>query len=168
MIRVVVDTNVLVAGLIGGKKPNREILRRCLEGDLQPYVGNALYLEYQNLLNRESVQAFCQQTLVSLMEFLDGFAQVCKAVDARYLWRPNLRDEADNHLVGLAIAASAAYIITNNVSDFACAELKLLGYEVITPEQLLRLLRSWQPYPFDYPMIWRKGSRVSPKSATSA
>jgi putative PIN family toxin of toxin-antitoxin system len=141
-IKVVVDTNVLVAGLISSKGANREILRRCLKGELQPYVGNALYLEYQDLLNRENIQALCKQTSVSLMEFLDGFAYVCKAVDARYLWRPNLRDEADNHLVELAIAASAAYIITNNVSDFAQAELKHLGYEVITPEQLLRLLRS--------------------------
>jgi putative PIN family toxin of toxin-antitoxin system len=141
-IKVVVDTNVLVGGLISSKGANREILRRCLKGELQPYVGNALYLEYQDLLNRENIQALCKQTSVSLMEFLDGFAYVCKAVDARYLWRPNLRDEADNHLVELAIAASAAYIITNNVSDFAQAELKHLGYEVITPEQLLRLLRS--------------------------
>lgn len=135
-------TNVLVAGLISGKGPNREILRLCLKGDLQPFVGNALYLEYQDLLNRENIQALCQQTSVSLMEFLDGFAQVCKAVDARYLWRPNLRDEADNHLVELAIAAQAAYIVTNNIADFARAELKHLGYEVITPAQLLRLLKS--------------------------
>ena len=45
-IPVVVDTNVLVAGLIGGKGPNREVLRRCLQEELQPSVGNALYLEY--------------------------------------------------------------------------------------------------------------------------
>ena len=141
-IRVVVDTNVLVAGLISGKGSNRKILRVCLKGDLQPFVGNALYLEYQDLLNRENIQALCQQTSVSLMEFLDGFSQVCKAVDARYLWRPNLRDEADNHLVELAIAAQAAYIVTNNIVDFARAGLKHLGYEVITPAQLLRLLKS--------------------------
>lgn len=34
-IRVVVDTNVLVAGLSGGKGPNREDLRRSLQGGLQ-------------------------------------------------------------------------------------------------------------------------------------
>ena len=106
-IRVVVDTNVLVAGLIGGKGPNREVLRYCLQGKLQPFIGNALYLEYLDLLNREHIQALCKQTSVTLMEFLDGFAQVCGPVDARYLWRPNLKDEADNHLVELAIAASA-------------------------------------------------------------
>lgn len=140
-IKVVVDTNVLVAGLIGGKGPNRELLRRCLQGELQPYVGNALYIEYQDLLHREQIQALCKQTSVSFMEFLDGFAHVCTPVDVHYLWRPNLKDEADNHIVELAIAADAAYIITNNVSDFAAAELKSLGYEVITPEQLLRLSR---------------------------
>lgn len=84
----------------------------------------------------------CKQTSVSLIEFLDGFAQVCIPIDARYLWRPNLRDEADNHLLELAIAAGVSYIITNNVSDFAQSELKRLSYEVITPEQLLRLLRT--------------------------
>ena len=141
-IKVVVDTNVLVAGLIGGKGPNREVLRLCLQGTLQPFVGNALYLEYQDLLNRDNIQALCKQTSVTLMEFLDGFAQICTPVDARYLWRPNLRDEADNHVVELAIAAGVAYIITNNVADFASAELKRLGYEVITPEQILRLLKS--------------------------
>ena len=141
-MKVVVDTNVLVAGLIGGKGPNREILRRCLSGELKPYVGNALYLEYQDLLNRDKIQALCKQTSVSLMEFLDGFANVCEPIDARYLWRPNLKDEADNHLVELAIAAQAQYIITNNVSDFAQAQLEHLGYEVITPEYLLEVLRS--------------------------
>jgi len=34
-IRVVVDTNVLVAGLSGDKGPNRKVLRRSLQGDLQ-------------------------------------------------------------------------------------------------------------------------------------
>jgi len=139
-LKVVIDTHVLVAGLIGGKGPNREILRRCLKGELQPFVGNALYLEYQDLLNRDTIQALCKQTSVSLLEFLDGFAQACKAVDVHYLWRPNLKDEADNHLVELAIAAGAAYIITNNTSDFAQSELRHLGFKVITPERMLRLL----------------------------
>lgn len=132
---------MLVAGLIGKKGPNREVLRLCLQGVLQPFVGNALYLEYQDLLNRQNIQALCNQTSVSLMEFLDGFANACIAVDARYLWRPNLKDEADNHVIELAIAARASYIVTNNISDFANAELKHVGYKIVTPEQILRLLK---------------------------
>lgn len=60
-INVVVDTNVLIAGLIGGKGPNREVLRRCFAGDLQPFIGNALYLEYQDLLNRENYRRYANR-----------------------------------------------------------------------------------------------------------
>jgi len=141
-INVVIDTNILVAGLIGRKGPNREVLRLCFMGDLQPVIGNALYLEYQDLLNRENVQALCRQTTVSLEEFLDDFASICTAVDAWFLWRPNLPDKTDNHIIELAIAANADYIVTNNLKDFAQPELLHGGYEVISPQQLLRRIRS--------------------------
>jgi putative PIN family toxin of toxin-antitoxin system len=139
-INVVIDTNVLVAGLIGGKGPNREILKYCLKGVLQPYLGISLYSEYQDLLNRKNIQALCQQTSVSLAEFLDDFAGICKPVEVWFLWLPNLNDEADNHVVELAVAANADYIVTNNIKDFLQAELQLAGYEVITPPDLLRLI----------------------------
>lgn len=143
-IKVVVDTNVLVAGLIGGNGPNREILRLCFKGALQPYVGNALYSEYQDLLNRQNIQALCKQTSVTLAEFLDDFASICKPAEAWFLWRPNLKDEADNHIIELAIAANVKYIITNNINDFAQAELQQVGHKVITPHGLLNILRQKQ------------------------
>jgi len=139
-IDVVIDTNVIVAGLIGGKGPNREILRYCFKGKLQPYIGVALYNEYQDLLSRKNIQALCKQSSVTLAEFLDDFSSICMPVDVWFLWRPNLNDEADNHVLELAVAANVSYIVTNNIKDFAQAELKLAGYEVITPPELLRLM----------------------------
>jgi putative PIN family toxin of toxin-antitoxin system len=139
-IKVIIDTNVLVAGLISGRGPNREILRHCFEGVLQPYIGIALYSEYQDLLNRKNIQSLCKQTSVTLAEFLDDFASICMPVEVWFLWRPNLGDEADNHIVELAVAANATYIVTNNISDFAHAALKQVGYQVITPPDLLRLI----------------------------
>jgi putative PIN family toxin of toxin-antitoxin system len=139
-INVIIDTNVLVAGLIGAKGPNREILRHCFNGTLQPCIGISLYTEYQDLLQRENIQTLCRQSSVTLAEFLDDFANICKPVEVWFLWRPNLKDEADNHVVELAIAANVTYIVTNNISDFACAELKQSGYQVITPPDLLRLI----------------------------
>jgi putative PIN family toxin of toxin-antitoxin system len=140
-INVIIDTNVLVAGLIGGKGPNREILRYCFEGSLQPYVGNALYIEYQDLLARDNIQSLCKQTSVTLSEFLDDFASVCKPADVWFLWRPNLKDEADNHIIELAIASNAQYIVTNNIKDFSQAELQHAGYTVIAPPDLLRMIK---------------------------
>lgn len=142
MIPVVIDTNILVAGLIGGKGPSREILRLCFQEELQPFVGNALYLEYSDLLNRKNIQQLCGKTSFTLSQFLDDFAAICLPVDAPFLWRPNLKDEADNHIIELAVAANAKYIITHNLRDFAHPELKHAGFEVISPEILLRRIRS--------------------------
>ena len=143
-IKVVIDTNILVAGLIGGKGPNREVLRYCFKGKLQPYIGNALYAEYQDLLSRKNIQELCEQTSGTLAGFLDDFASICLPANAWFLWRPNLKDEADNHIIELAVAANVSYIVTNNINDFAQAELKNIGHTVITPPELLKILRSKQ------------------------
>jgi len=41
-----------------------------------------------------------------------------------YGWRPNLRDEGDNHFVELAIAGGAEAIVTYNIRDFRLADLE--------------------------------------------
>ncbi len=139
-INIIVDTNVLVSGLVGGRGPSREVLRCCFKGIFQPYIANALYAEYQDLIARKNIQQLCAKTSVSLEAFLDDFASICKPVDVWFLWRPNLKDEADNHIVELAIAANARYIVTNNIKDFAQSALHLAGFEVVTPPELLRLV----------------------------
>ena len=53
MISVVIDTNVFVAGLRSAGGASREVLRRALTGRIQPLFGNALWLEYQDLLGRQ-------------------------------------------------------------------------------------------------------------------
>ena len=35
-----------------------------------------------------------------------------------YLYRPNLEDEVDNHLIELAVAGNAQIIPTHNIKDF--------------------------------------------------
>lgn len=76
---------------------------------------------------------------------LNAFLNVCQWTTVYYLWRPNLRDEADNHLLELAVAGNAEYLVTHNVRDFSAAELYFPGVSVVTPQQLLEELRSWQP-----------------------
>jgi predicted nucleic acid-binding protein len=51
-----------------------------------------------------------------------------------YTWRPNLPDEADNHIVELAVAGQASVIVTNNIRDFIRAELYFSGLRILAPE----------------------------------
>jgi hypothetical protein len=53
-------------------------------------------------------------------------------------WRPNLPDEADNHLIELALAGGAQAIVTHNLRGLRGGELLLDRLRVLTPAQCLK------------------------------
>ncbi len=55
-----------------------------------------------------------------------------------YLWRPKLRDEADNHVMELAVAGSAGAIVTNNVADFYEPGLRFREIRILRPREVLK------------------------------
>jgi predicted nucleic acid-binding protein len=71
-------------------------------------------------------------------ELLEIFLATCRWTRIYFGWRPNLKDEADNHLIELAIAGGASKVITANVRDFVRAELLFPTLQVLTAAQLLR------------------------------
>ena len=73
-----------------------------------------------------------------------SFLCVAEWVKVYFLWRPNLPDEADNHLIELALAGQANTIVTNNVRDVGRGELSIPGLAVRTPAQFLEDIQ-WQP-----------------------
>lgn len=57
-----------------------------------------------------------------------------------HLWRPNLPDEADNHLIELALAGGASTIVTNNLRGVSRGELTFTSLNILTPAQFLKTL----------------------------
>lgn len=135
MVRLVIDTNVFVAGLRSAGGESRAVLRRALSGSYQPLFGNALWQEYCDLLGRDvwgTATTFGEREQV-----LAALAQRGRWVTIYYGWRPNLPDEADNHLVEFALAGRAAGIVTHNVRDLGQGELVFDQLRVLMPAQCL-------------------------------
>nr|WP_309742976.1 putative toxin-antitoxin system toxin component, PIN family [Chamaesiphon sp. OTE_20_metabat_361] len=107
IVKIVVDTNVFIGAILSSQGLNRELIRRCLLGEYQPMMSNALYLKYESVIEREEIIAKCQLDRSKVNELLDGFLSMSKWVYIYYSWRPNLRDEGDNHVIELAIAGNA-------------------------------------------------------------
>lgn len=137
-MRIVVDTSVFVAAVLGPAGPSREIIRRCLTGEFQPIIGTALFTEYESLLAREGKFDDCLLTAPEREELLDAFLSVSEWIQVYYLWRPNLQDEADNHIMELAISGAAGYVVTNNLRDFRGGELTFPAIRIVSPQELLR------------------------------
>jgi putative PIN family toxin of toxin-antitoxin system len=135
---IVLDTSVFVAALLGSTGPSREVVRRCLKKEYQPLMSTALLVEYESLLARSGQFDTCQLTAPEREELLDALLSISKLVTVYYLWRPNLPDEADNHVMELAISGAARYVVTHNVHDFRRSELRFSWLDIVTPEALLR------------------------------
>ena len=141
MRRIVVDTNVLVAALrvaVGATGASRDLVRAVLMGRYCPLFGNALWLEYEDLLGRPVWTP--ATTDRERREVIDAFIAAGEWIRVSYTWRPNLTDEADNHLFELAVAGNAEAIVTYNVDDFRRGELRWPGLEILTPAECLERL----------------------------
>jgi putative PIN family toxin of toxin-antitoxin system len=136
--KIVVDTSVFISALIGSKGPSRELIRRCLLGEYQPLMGTALFAEYESVIGREEILARCSLEQSELLTLLDTFMSVAEWTKIYYSWRPNLRDEGDNHLIELAVAGNAKTIATNNLKDFRSPALNFPEISILKPEQLIR------------------------------
>lgn len=139
MIPIVIDTNVFVAGLRSDGGASRAILRLALQGKIEPLFGNALWLEYEDLMGRPVWTE--ATTSAERRQVLAALAKVGRWVSVYYGWRPNLPDEGDNHLIELAIAGGASAIITHNVRDLRRGELLLNELRVQTPAEYLEKSR---------------------------
>lgn len=137
-MRVVLDTSVFVAAVLGSSGPSREVVRRCLKGQYRPLMGTALFAEYESLLRRDDKFTDCLLTASEREELFDALLSVTEWVQVYYLWRPNLPDEADNHVLEFAISGAAEYVVTNNIRDFNRAELSFPALRIVKPQELLR------------------------------
>jgi putative PIN family toxin of toxin-antitoxin system len=139
VITIVIDTNVFVAALRSGGGPSREVIRRALQGYYQPIFSNSLWLEYEDLLGRD---VWTQETTDDdRRKVLAALAAASRWIKIFYGWRPNLRDEGDNHLVELAVAGGAEAIVTYNIRDFRLGDLHWPNLAVLTPPECLEKLK---------------------------
>jgi uncharacterized protein len=135
---IVVDTNVLVSALLGPGGSSREVLRCCLNGIHTPLMGTALIHEVEDVMARDELMRDCVLSLSERTQLVDAFLKVCRWTRIYYTWRPNLKDESDNHLIDLAVAGGAAVVVTKNLRDLRAAEMKFPGLRIVSPDQFIK------------------------------
>ena len=135
--RAVIDTNVLHSGLYSATGASHQILRLIERGRIMPLLSTTLLFEYEEILKRNQEMLKLSDRAVD--DVLDGLCSRGECRKIHFLWRPQLSDPKDDHVLELAVAASGADIVTHNVKDFTNASS--FGIRIITPAQLLGELK---------------------------
>ena len=131
--RVILDTNVLYAGLYSARGASYKVLQAIDQGVIRIGLSTTLLFEYEDILRRNS--SLLGLTGNEIEEILDGLCSGSDHQKIYFLWRPQLSDPKDDHILELAIASGTVPIVTHNTKDFKRA--KEFDIRVITPKQLL-------------------------------
>jgi predicted nucleic acid-binding protein len=137
MIRVVLDTNVLVAAGRSRRGASYALARKVSpKGAFRPVISVPLVLEYEMALKRRTDLA--DLDVEALVDYL------CLVGDKQpiyYLWRPFLKDPGDEMVLEVAVGGEAYAIVTHNVRDYSGVE-EHFGIRIVRPGDFLKELDS--------------------------
>jgi putative PIN family toxin of toxin-antitoxin system len=136
--RIVLDTNVLLAGLRSRTGASFRLLSLIGASAFETVVSVPLVLEYEAILMRHARELGL--TRQDVEDTIDYLCQVSELREIHFLWRPTLRDPGDEFVLELAVAAGCHCIVTHNTRDFDGAEA--FGVSIVTPREFLRLMET--------------------------
>ncbi len=110
MIRVVLDTNILISAILFGGKP-RQVLEKAVRGEIRLCLSEAILEELKGVLRRSKFDYPTEAIQVILTELisLSDFVNPSKTI------RVVSEDPEDNRILECAVEAEANYIITGDV-----------------------------------------------------
>ena len=135
-MRVVLDTNVLVAALRSRNGASFQLLRLLRANRFEVALSVPLAFQYEGVLVRHAKElGLSKHEAAGLVDY---FCQVAHKQEIHFLWRPTLSDPGDEFVLEVAVAAGCKVIVTHNTRDFRGAGR--FGISVITPGEFLVLL----------------------------
>jgi len=132
IIRIVIDTNILVAAILSGRGASARLIELCGKGLFDHILSVPLAFEY------EAACRFCIRDTVIAESLLDALIQSATLVEIPFLVRPLLRDPNDEMVLEAAVNGGCRYVVTFNKRDFAGA--RSYGISVVSPGEFLTII----------------------------
>ena len=117
----------------------RGLARGALQGDFVALLSVALALEYEAVCSEPAqrvASGLSQEDVQTVVSAICG----AEPVVPRFLWRPQLRDPADEMVLETAINGNADAVVTFNRRDYGDATHRF-GIDLLCPQDALKRVR---------------------------
>jgi len=133
-MKVVLDTDVIVSGLLSPFGPAGQIIRQIASGDLELCYDARILSEYKSVLVREKFP-FIRE---SIEDFLDQIKVNGNLSTGKPLVK-RLPDKDDEPFLEVALACGTKYLVTGNLKHYPTKMRE--GILVLSPAEFLEIYR---------------------------
>ncbi len=139
-MRLVVDTDVVVAALRSPTGASAALLVLLLKQQATTLLSVALALEYEAtcLMAEHRLAAGANER--DVQNLIDALVGVAAPVEVHYQWRPQLADAGDEMVLEAAVNGQADAIVTFNRKDYGAGPARF-GIEILSPAEALARIR---------------------------
>ena len=139
-MKVVLDTDVVVAAMRSPRGASAAILRAARQGRVTLLASMPLALEYEAVCSRAEHRLAAGLSDREVKVFLTAVVALAEPVTTHFLWRPQLRDPGDEMVLEAAVNGHADALVTFNVRDFGIVPSQF-GIEVLLPREAIRRIK---------------------------
>lgn len=137
-MKVVLDTNIVVAAYLAPMGPPARILAHWRSGAFDLLLSEPILREYERVLASPRIAALHGLSAEEIAEGMAGFRQYAVLVEPGGLLRVVADDPDDDKFFEAAIAGGATYLVSRDESVLAVKEYR--GIRVVSPEVFMALL----------------------------
>ncbi|MCU0592730.1 MAG: putative toxin-antitoxin system toxin component, PIN family [Desulfobacterales bacterium] len=129
-MKIVLDTNVLVAGLLSPFGPCGDILRMVASGNLTLCVDARVLSEYREVLERPKF-GFDHDRIAAIIDYIEHHGRVVASTPLSH----SLPDPDDEPFLEIAVSGGADYLVTGNAVHFPSKFCQ--GVRIVSPSDFL-------------------------------
>lgn len=135
-MRYVLDTDVIISAMRSPAGASAALVLAALDGLFVMVANVPLVIEYEATCSLPEHQLAAGLNVNEIGQFLDALAALVDPVETHFLWRPRLRDPADEMVLEAAVNGRADAIVTFNLRDYGTIPNDF-GIEVLKPSEAL-------------------------------
>ena len=133
-MKIVLDTNVFVSGLLTPFGPSGEIVRMEFSGELVLHIDARILSEYQDVLHRPKFN-FNRDHIGILLDFIKQYGQFISSSPLTN----RLPDPDDEPFLEVAIAGRVRSLVTGNTAHYPSPLRE--GIDIFSPSEFIEFYR---------------------------